>query len=109
MTDARVHKVGDYLVPYHRDGGIAYGLDKAEEFRPNEPFRRKIWLKGWEPCTAGAVFFWEDEEGREFPMLARQLADMLKVGVKIEDGAVEAVWDVRKVGTVFSLRFRSNV
>lgn len=99
-----------YQIPW-RDGNllwqVRHGVDPATvQWRPNEPFKARLYIDRLPVFQSKATYStWLDAEGHTYPMLFVELLLALKKGAPAADGWLDGTWDVRKVGTSYSLRY----
>jgi hypothetical protein len=99
----------NYLVPWRDDNLLwsASPLDPTVEWRPNIPFTATLCVSDQLPVykSKASHSLWMDKQRHEFPMLYVELLRALQLRPSLTDGWLTGNWDVRKVGTSYSLRY----
>lgn len=97
-----------YQVPLDADGNVVRYPRNSEvaAWRENLPFEAVVRIASYPKFVNEKTWLQlETEDGIAYPMLAVELARAIYSGVNFKDNWGRAVWDIRKAGTAYSLRF----
>lgn len=72
------------------------------EWRPNEPFEATLKIVRLERGHSAARFWFEDENGTEYPMFGQGLVEMLESGT-MDHGVTKGIWIGVKRGANYGI------
>jgi hypothetical protein len=91
-----------YTVPFDEHGSLMpfskpdwcrpANVPQAAEWRPRDPFRATLTLVDLKRHRAMQMFYWQDQDGRTFPMFPHDLRDLILSGAMILDATVKGQW-----------------
>jgi hypothetical protein len=85
-----------------RHGHHRWGVEYVRE--PVEPFKARLRFKEMYRSGHSAYSVWEDQQGRNWPILLADLADLLTTA-NLDNGWTEPyTWEVTKRGTAYGIR-----
>ncbi len=95
-----IYDKGEY-VP-HRMDGHGNLTPSHYAYRPFKEVELELSLVRYEPRRANGTFWWADDDGRQFPMFAREFNRLLNLG--LFERTIEGRWSAQKLGLDYGIR-----
>ena len=95
-----IYEDGEYVPSKHDLHGNV--VPSFYAYRPFREVELELAFVRYEPRRANGIFWWEDGDGREYPMFAREVNRLLNLG--IFERIIGGRWSAQKLGLDYGVR-----